>query len=344
MRGTRLDGLDALRGVAAAAVMLYHYSSEYSYLYGGHPPPGLRFAAPYGNLGVDFFFLISGFAIGLTLERAPGAGAFLGARAARLFPGFWTAMAVTLAAGALLGGEPVEVRVLVANLTMAPALFGVAAVDAVYWSLQYEWAFYLLAAGTLLSKRGWPPEAWCGIWLAGAAIARMVGPGEVPELLDRLTAIPFAHLFAIGVMLHRVHAGRATRWTWVVFCCSWALTLGGPAQAVLNPLPPLVYAGLVAGFALAIGLAARMGGWGRLAPVAGFLGRVSYPLYLVHRAAGMDLIARLEAASVSPDAAAAVAIAGSVLVAWAIADGVEPRARAWLHGRLGGAKGLALAA
>jgi len=64
---SRILELDSLRGLAIIAVMLYHYTSRYVRLYGFHNTPPFEFW--YGRLGVEFFFIISGFVIFMTLSK-----------------------------------------------------------------------------------------------------------------------------------------------------------------------------------------------------------------------------------------------------------------------------------
>ena len=82
---TRLLELDALRGIAAMAVMGFHYTTLYSHETGhlGELP----FEVRYGNYGVHLFFMISGFVIFMTLERTRTAKDFIVSRFSRLFPG-----------------------------------------------------------------------------------------------------------------------------------------------------------------------------------------------------------------------------------------------------------------
>ena len=89
----RLVELDALRGIAAMAVVAYHYTTHYANQI-GHMTP-LRFGFPAGNYGVHLFFLISGFVIFMTLERTRNAMDFVVSRFSRLYPAYWAAMLVT---------------------------------------------------------------------------------------------------------------------------------------------------------------------------------------------------------------------------------------------------------
>ncbi|WP_338608577.1 acyltransferase [Pelagibacterium nitratireducens] len=98
----------------------------------------------YGYLGVEFFFIISGYVIFHSALRGDAA-AFLAARCVRLFPAFWAAVIITSLAAQMWGTGLTAVTApqFFANMTMFPYLFGEGYVDGVYWTLRYEWQFYL---------------------------------------------------------------------------------------------------------------------------------------------------------------------------------------------------------
>lgn len=54
----RILELDALRGLAALAVVLFHYTTRYDQLFGYSEP--LAVNVSWGHYGVDLFFMISG--------------------------------------------------------------------------------------------------------------------------------------------------------------------------------------------------------------------------------------------------------------------------------------------
>jgi peptidoglycan/LPS O-acetylase OafA/YrhL len=94
-RGKRLAGLDGLRAIAVVMVILYHVL------------PG---TLPGGFIGVDIFFVVSGFIITYLLigERARGTvrlGAFWLRRARRLLPALVTLVLVCCAAALAIGGD-----------------------------------------------------------------------------------------------------------------------------------------------------------------------------------------------------------------------------------------------
>src|SRR3569833_4223108 len=97
----RLRELDVLRFVAAAAVMLHHFTGVPAPEWPGGSArrsfPELGPVTRYGFLGVELFFLISGFVILLSAwGRKPGD--FVVSRIVRLFPAYWVGVLLSLGA------------------------------------------------------------------------------------------------------------------------------------------------------------------------------------------------------------------------------------------------------
>jgi len=90
---TRIRELDSLRGIAAFAVLLFHFT----YVNDAHRMAPFGLAA--GKYGVELFFVISGFVIFMTLERSGSVRQFAVSRIARLFPAYWAAIFCTASVG-----------------------------------------------------------------------------------------------------------------------------------------------------------------------------------------------------------------------------------------------------
>lgn len=86
MKTTRIVELDALRGIAALAVVLHHFTM-------GRSETDLNFKI--GFMGVETFFIISGFVILLTIERSGNWKNFLANRISRLYPAYWVCVTIT---------------------------------------------------------------------------------------------------------------------------------------------------------------------------------------------------------------------------------------------------------
>jgi peptidoglycan/LPS O-acetylase OafA/YrhL len=147
----RLQNLDAMRGLAALMVCFYHFGR-------GLPDGSIKDACTYGNLGVDIFFVISGFVIPLWLDRTGGGWGqiplFLWKRFIRLYPAYLFASLCGLVlwwgSGHFPGfrGEPVGISgtAVFANLFFLCDIVGQPWVVPVSWSLAIEWQFYLAVA------------------------------------------------------------------------------------------------------------------------------------------------------------------------------------------------------
>lgn len=160
MAKNRFDNIDALRGLAAIAVVLQHSVEQVLALGRGHENwllAALRIAflhwANFGKVGVVTFFAISGFVIPFSFSAGESAlRKFAISRFFRLYPAYW------LSIGLALLIVPVSMRQLAANLTMVQMAFRQPDILGVYWTLFIEIVFYVLcacafAAGLLKSTR-----------------------------------------------------------------------------------------------------------------------------------------------------------------------------------------------
>jgi len=131
----RITELDALRGLAALSVVLFHFSENNKNL--------LNWDFRFGVTGVDIFFMISGFVIFLTIQKIKRWQDFAVFRFARLYPSFWCCMLVTTIFILVYEPENLNSTQFFANATMLPAYFSEKDLDGSYWTLLVEINFYL---------------------------------------------------------------------------------------------------------------------------------------------------------------------------------------------------------
>lgn len=138
----RLTEIDALRGLAALAVVLFHYTTRFTEVFGANLTPSISF--PDGHYGVNLFFIISGFVIFMTLDRTTRPMDFVVSRFSRLFPAYWAAIILTFSITHLLGlpDKLVDATTAFYNLIMIHGFFRIPHVDGVYWTLEVELLFY----------------------------------------------------------------------------------------------------------------------------------------------------------------------------------------------------------
>ena len=205
--GGRLQSIDALRGVAALGVVLYHAVIQTSNAVPGNlfrwPVKLLQLGSSFGYIGVFLFFVISGFCIHLrwAKSRANGEsqsiefGSFWRRRIRRLYPPYLIAFALFLLMAALSVGINLThffVYDVVMHLLMLHNLDPKAcySINGVFWTLAIEEQLYL-AYFLLLFLRtrwGWGPTliicamARVGWYFFGHAVWLTTGFGlPVPE-------------------------------------------------------------------------------------------------------------------------------------------------------------------
>ncbi len=146
------NNIDGLRAIAALSVMVEHFLGDVI----RHTAPGagsfragavaLVDSFSLGRFGVALFFLISGFVVPFSIRGERPLTAFAVSRIFRLYPALWLALAV-LTSMAWSEGRSVPAATLVANMTLAPTVFGQPWLSPIYWTLFIEIVFYALVAG-----------------------------------------------------------------------------------------------------------------------------------------------------------------------------------------------------
>jgi peptidoglycan/LPS O-acetylase OafA/YrhL len=268
----RLEGLDALRGIAAFLVLLFHVEFAFS-------------LNPYfqrAYLSVDFFFLLSGMVMARQYEgRFPETAAFLRKRLVRLWP--------VMAIGALLGTmvfapqmPPLgAVMACLMGLLLVPWLGsdkGLFPLNPPAWSILFElFANALHAAVLHRLKTGWllVISALCGAILLARAPALDLGAVRADAVLGFPRVVMS---YALGVALWRLrdHLPRIPTWAGLLLVPAVIVVL--PFMALPQLFGDLGFAVIAAPMALIAGLSPL--GFGRRALV--WLGWLSFPLYAVH--------------------------------------------------------------
>ncbi|WP_392544929.1 acyltransferase family protein [Oryzobacter telluris] len=318
----RIDGLDYLRFVAALAVVAFHWTSN-GPRWGQMPSiaPGVEQVTVYGHLGVDVFFLISGYVILIT-ARGKSARSFVVSRLVRLFPTFWVALVITVVVLLVIGGRQTPVGTALCNLTMVPDALGCTFVDGSYWSLAYELAFYAFVLGVILVGGGQRLPQVIAAWTVAMAVIAVVRPGAAHHVLTG----DFYTEFAVGALLAEVRHD-ARRW-WVVPALAVGLFSMGRFAIEVGQLSAQGTPGYLPWMPLVVTLAAAtvlllMPASGSL-PGARTLGILTFPLYLLHQEIGYAVLGRW--ATPGEGVALAVILLGVLLGAsWALHRVVEVR-------------------
>ncbi len=292
MSNPRLSEIDLLRFFAALSVVFFHYSfrgyaaDEMTIM----PYPPLASVSKYGYLGVELFFMISGFVILLTAESG-SLRRFVISRIVRLYPAFWACCSITFLAILLIGGARYSATVsqYLANMTMLSGFLGVKLIDGAYWSLFYEMRFYALVAAVLVIRRIQYSEFLILLWLV-ASIALVVNPIGI---LNYLLICDYSAFFIAGATYYLVWSKGISNLRIGVITVSWCLAIFQSTNrlrllekhygASMNPY--IVIGIITTFFAVMMLISLRR---------TGFLGRtnwllagsLTYPLYLLHQNIG----------------------------------------------------------
>ncbi|MGW1374647.1 acyltransferase family protein [Streptomyces sp. NPDC002446] len=336
--GNRLTALDGLRLLAALMVVYYHYvalARPWGQATDTIFPTAHR-AAQYGWLGVEVFFLISGFVIGMSVWGRT-VGEFAVSRLSRLFPAYWAAILLT---AVVVKAWP-EVASLhgwgtvITNLTMLQGGDNTPDVDPVYWTLFVELKFYLIMAVVMLFGVTYRNcLILCGVWTAAAALA----PALQTPLLTAFAMPQYAPFFIAGIAFHLMRRHRPNAILWAIVILQLLLaqrsigyrlasSLGKAAADALPTWPARCV--IVAAFALigaiALGACDRIQ-WKWLTTA----GALTYPLYLIHMTIGMTLIHQYRDVIPAPALVASVTVL-MLALAWCIHRLVERPLGKWLR-------------
>lgn len=294
-----LPSLTPLRGIAALFVVLVHLTEGPR----DQTVPGFFLR---GYLGVDLFFILSGFVLTHVYVQEFLAdlswrtiGAFLWTRVARVYPVHIFIISVLIIGH---GTRDVSGLTLVANFLLLLVPWPVAALNPPSWSLSAEWYAYLLFP--FLIGRLWRCDAriaaaLCVALLVGLAILVSVSFGDLNPVGTGWGALARAlSEFIIGIMTYRAFKDRdlARHWrsdlTFVAVAAALVLAAALPNDdvVIVALFPPLLLAAVSnAGMATRL-LNTRPLRW---------LGDISYSVYL-GQAVAFSLVATLAATRVGP--------------------------------------------
>lgn len=348
-RQVRLPELDVIRVVASVAVVLWHWTFS-GWASAEQPTPGVRFEAlsqltRHGFTAPQVFFFISGFVIVASAQTATP-WTYLRARVIRLVPVFWLMCTVTwLVVRDHTVFGPLGADTWLLNMTFLTSIAGGPFVDAVYWTLTVEIAFYatiwlLMSAGRLHQIKGF--LLW---WVGGGLVIEAIAMGHGGALGHLGFLMRWNSCFAAGICCWLLQQDRSDRFArrllpllaLLAMRAVWLVT--DQFQAHLAPgvdLPPwwgmaIMLAGLAGLVALAL-----HGPTGWISPRAatrwGALGALTYPVYLLHENVGLVLMDRFD--WVDRWVLLGLLLVGLIGVCWLVTKAYEDPVVAWLKRRI----------
>jgi peptidoglycan/LPS O-acetylase OafA/YrhL len=269
----RVNVVDALRGIASLAVCWYHLVwADHAFAGGGIVAAALRASARDDWMGVEIFFVISGFVIPLALYRAryrvQGYGTFMLKRLVRLEPPYLVSVILCVVLWYVWAVVPrlhgpaftLSFSALALHLGYLNAYVHQGWLNPVYWTLAIEFQYYIGMGVLFLLIANRRAEIRAAV---------LVGLGALAFLFPS-TGYVFHYLFVfmLGMVTFQHSAGLITTRLYLV---SLAL-VGAGCWLTLGSMVAV----LAVATALCITFVRRD------FRVLGFLGAISYSLYLIH--------------------------------------------------------------
>ena len=350
--GSRIIGLDGIRGLAALFVVFHH---TWIRSFPGYPADHSPFWAGwmiYGRLAVDVFMVLSGFSLAVSPARhgwhLGGVGRFLRRRAWRILPPYWAALAFSLLIAWFVipqpGGGIPNGRTLIVDGLLLQDWTDAPSPNRAFWTIAIEAHLYFVFPLLLLMIRR------IGAAIMVAAVTGVVlvvqYTASAAELV-RLTP-EFAVLFAVGIVAARIltvaPARQSWPWHWIALAIATPVlalmawkgsvwTIGQQLFWVQLALAPAIGCLLAA---LATGRPAPLV---RLLDTAPFrrLGSFSYSLYLTHAPIVVIVYFKLIDGRFTQGvpsllASLAIVVPATILVAWLFGSLFEipfQRYRSW---------------
>jgi len=292
----RFYELDLFRFLAAMSVVFFHYTfrgftaGDLSIL----SFPELGEVSRYGYLGVDFFFMISGFVILMSAIGRDAYG-FAISRIVRLYPAFWMGVTLTTLFIVVLGREKFSVEwwQYLANLTMVGGYVGIKPVDGVYWTLLVEIKFYLIIFVLLVFNLIHRIKFILWGWLLMSFVANVVA---FPSVVNFFLFPEWAAYFIAGAMfyLSKKEGISVDKLVAIALCFILSVLLAFERLTELESYFEIVFsrtftALIIFGFYIVFFLIST----DKLVLLKSkkmlFFGALTYPLYLIHQNIGFML-------------------------------------------------------
>ena len=282
----RISEIDGLRGIAATLVMLFHYSFVYN------PDWEIGKIFHYGYMGVPMFFIISGFVIYMSVETKKTPLNFCINRFLRLYPVYWVCLIITIVSMFVMNIhlDLLTWKNIAINFTMFQRFIGFKDIDGAYWTLAIELLFYGFVVLILFFKKLEKIiELFLGVIIV-LMLVNLILTLKFPEIknIEQITRqFRYFHLFLAGMIFYKIHKkGIGIYETVLLIIC---FLLNFQAQIRFN----IVYETFIVlvFFIIFLILTSK---YNYILNILNnkflqFLGKISYPLYLLNEMFGISI-------------------------------------------------------
>jgi peptidoglycan/LPS O-acetylase OafA/YrhL len=227
MSNNRIDILDGFRVIAIFIVMLFHFYSLYIGLYNYNFDSSIF---KFGYLGVEFFFMISGFVIFISLDNSKNFIEFIKKRYMRLMPAMLICSFLTFIVFNIIDDQSFYIQAkeyknfLFSNTFLTPSLpnkvlnTNLSYTDYSYWSLWIEVIFYSLISSLYFLDKKRVILNYSIISISGTLLWYFFGTEEnvlqlsiystINKILNFIPFINFLIWFLIGVIISKLYQNK----------------------------------------------------------------------------------------------------------------------------------------
>lgn len=286
MAGAKRIDIQWLRALAAIEVIAWHSDLLVKH-FSDHRLAGTWWYQPFGGVGVELFFILSGYVICMRAPTFSSGGAFLLSRIRRLFPMYWIFTSLVVLTYVLnpawrLGDFDPGFWSLAQSYLILPQWNR--PILSVGWTLEHEMMFYLVVALAVMLLREIGPAKIAVAW--GLAALGFIGclrePGPESLVWVHHVFSPYMFAFAIGWLLRCLEELNATArlWNLVLFVAAGALAYWMSTEIGDRLLPRIALVALLfVAFAACRDLFEADNALNRLGSK---IGDASYSVYLCH--------------------------------------------------------------
>ncbi|OUS28468.1 hypothetical protein A9Q99_13195 [Gammaproteobacteria bacterium 45_16_T64] len=226
-----LLSMEGLRGMAVFLVFWAHYSSQITPWLSGHSIQIANFIHDLGVIGVDLFFVLSGYLIyGMIITKKRFLLVeYVNRRVRRIYPTFIAVLSVYLILSFLLPSEsklPEQsgelIKYVLYNIMLLPGIFDIKPIMTVAWSLSYEVFSYISIPCIILSlnMKNWHAKYRIYFW----ALFSLLGFYVCVDYQEYSRLM----MFASGIVLFELHNNLKLRISQGgIFCLFLALIIFG---------------------------------------------------------------------------------------------------------------------
>lgn len=286
----RFYDIDLLRFLAAMSVVFFHYTFR------GGAADGMSILSfnelsevtKYGYLGVNIFFMVSGFVI-LMSTYTGEIRRFMISRFTRLYPTFWVCVLMTSLISTLIGEDLFQVSFsqVLLNLTMTPTIFNEQYVDGVYWTLLIELKFYFLIMVVMLLGLMKYIKTIAFVWAIWSLFYYFI---PMPYRLHGILFPEFSSYFIAGAMFFLIRHEGVCKNKIIIILLSYVSSVLyvladsiGQIEHFQTNFSSFVLVAIISLFYLVMFMIATGKSSFVNRKIFYYFGAVTYPLYLLHQ-------------------------------------------------------------